>query len=157
MRYISIQQERGLHILKSNQKNMYTAKIKSKEFVNGALKVTVDYSDGVKTVQETCIPQDEDGFKFWVKSRLATFNSAETINATYAEDSVVDVSDKEVEVIAPTAEVVARNTWLKLYYKWLKVKTTLIDTGILVGDETKVVQLKNKVKEDLLPEYLDYI
>ena len=53
---------------------MWTATVKNKEEFNGAIKVTVDFSNGTKTVTETCIPQDKDGFTHWVKSRLATFN-----------------------------------------------------------------------------------
>lgn len=136
---------------------MYTAKIANKEMINGVVKVYVDFTDGVKTVQETCIPQDEDGFKFWVKSRLATFNSAETINATYAKDSVIDVSDTVVTPPQPTAQEIARAEWFANYTKWLKVKSTLIDTGVLTGNETKAITLLNKVKADFLPAYLDYI
>lgn len=135
---------------------MYTAKIKSKEFINGALKVTVDYSDGVTTVTESCIPQDFDGLKFWVKSRLATFNGGKEIDTVYATDDVIDPTPV-VETPTLTAEERARNAWLQKYAKWLKVKTTLIDTGVLTGNETKAVALLNKVKTDFLPEYIDSI
>lgn len=135
---------------------MYTAKIKSKEFVNGALKVTVDYSDGVTTVTESCIPQDFDGLKFWVKSRLTTFNSGKEIDTAYATDDVIDTTPV-VETRTPTKKEIDRENWLGNYYKWLKVKTTLIDTGVLTGNETKAVALLNKVKTDFLPEYIDSI
>lgn len=136
---------------------MYTAKIISKEYVNGALKVTVEFTDGTTSVQEFCIPQDFDGLKYWVKSRLATFNGAKEIDTTFSVDDEIDVTEPIVQPPAPTAEEIARDAWLKNYFKWVKVKTTLIDTGILTGNETKVVQLKTKVQTDFLPTYIDDI
>lgn len=136
---------------------MYTAKIINKEYVGAALRVSVEFSDGVTTVVETCIPQDEAGFKFWVKSRLTTFNSGKTIDSTTAIDDVVDVADPVVVPPTPTAEEIARDAWLTNYRKWIKIKSTLIDTGVLTGSETKLVQLKAKVTSDFLPAYLDII
>lgn len=136
---------------------MYTAKIKSKEFINGALKVTVDYSNGVTTVTESCIPQDFDGLKFWVKSRLDTFNGGQEIDSTFNVDDPIDPTDPVVKPPAPTAGEIARNTWLADYRKWIKVKTTLIDTGIFTGNEAPAVALKNKVTNNFLADYLNYI
>jgi hypothetical protein len=136
---------------------MYTATIKSKTPVNGAIKVDVEFTDGVTSVIESCIPQDENGFKFWVKSRLAVFNSATEIDSTYAVNDPVDVTDPVVTPPVPTQEEVDRDKWIANYRKWVKVKTTLVDTGVLVGDEAQLVTLKNKVTNDFLPAYLDFI
>lgn len=136
---------------------MYTATIKNKEIVNGAIKVTVDFSDGTTTVTETCIPQDKNGFTHWVKSRLATFNGAQEIDADYALDAAVDVSDPVVEPPAPTQAEIDRDAWLADYRRWVRVKTTLIDTGIFTGNETPAVNLKNKVTTGFKPDYLNYI
>jgi hypothetical protein len=136
---------------------MYTAKINRKDIVPQGIRVFVDFTDGATTLSESCIPQNEDGLKFWVKSRLETLNSIEPISTTYADGVEVDVSDKpQVEVVL-TPEQIAEAKWLKQYTKWVKIKTTLIDTGILTGDETKVAALKAKVQEDYLPVYLDII
>lgn len=136
---------------------MFTAKIVAKELVGATLRISVEFSDGVTTVMEQCIPQNEDGLKYWVKSRLETFNSTPILDAKYVENTTVDVSEPVVVVPEPTAEELARNNWLALYRKWTKVKTTLIDTGILTGTETPLVNMKNKVKADFLPAYLDFI
>ena len=136
---------------------MYTATIKNKEFVNGALRVTVDFSDGVTTVTESCIPQDFNGLKFWVKSRLATFNGGQEIDTTFNVNDPIDPTDPVVTPPTPTAQEIARNEWLQNYRKWVKVKSTLIDTGVLTGNEAQLVTLKNKVTNDLLPAYLDFI
>jgi hypothetical protein len=135
---------------------MFIAKVKSKEYQNGVLRITVTFTDGVTSVDEWCIAQDEDGFKFWVKSRLATFNSGPAIESKYLDGEVV-VIDDSVEPHVPTPEEIARDTWLKNYRKWIEVKTKLVDTGILTGSETKVTQLKAKVQSDFLPAYLDFI
>lgn len=136
---------------------MYTAKIVNKEYSGAALKISVEFSDGVTTLTESCIPQDEAGFKYWVKSRLATFNNGKTIDSTVAINDVVDVSEPVVTPPTPTAEEIARDEWFKNYIKWVKIKSTLIDTGVLTGNETKLVQLKAKVTSDFLPAYLDII
>lgn len=136
---------------------MYTATIKKKTIDNGVLRVEVEFSDGVNSIVESCIPQDLDGLKYWVKSRLATFNGALSIDTTLGVNDTVDVSDPVVTPPTPTAEEIARDAWLANYKKWVRVKTTLIDTGILTGNETKAVQLKTKVQNDFLPAYLDFI
>lgn len=136
---------------------MYTATIKNKELINGVLKVTVEFSDGVTTVSETCIPQDFDGLKYWVKSRLATFNSAKEIDATYATDTELDVTDPVVTPPTPTQAELDRAEWLKDYGRWVRVKTTLIDTGIFTGNEAPAVALKTKVSTNFKADYLNYI
>lgn len=136
---------------------MYTAKIVNKDYVGGALQISVEFTDGVKTITEHCTPSDEGGFKHWVKSRLATFNYAKQADATVAVNDVIDVTDPAPVIPVQTAEETARDKWLKKYNKWVKIKTTLIDTGILTGDEANLVTLKGKVQSDYLPEYLDLI
>ena len=136
---------------------MFTAKVISKEQVGGTIRFSVEFTDGTKTVMEQSVPQDEVGFKYWVKSRLDTFNSAPILDAKYVEGSTVDVSEAVVTPPAPTQAEIDRNTWLKNYAKWVKVKTTLIDTGILTGNETQLVTLKGKVQTDFKPAYLDFI
>jgi hypothetical protein len=136
---------------------MYTATINSKEFIDGALKVSVQFSDGTTTVTESCIPQNYDGLKHWVRSRLETFNSGKDIDGTLNLYEAIDPNEPVKVVPTPTAAEVARQAWFENYYKWLKVKETLIDTGILTGNETKAAQLKAKVTADFLPAYLDYL
>ena len=136
---------------------MFTAKIIDKQKEGAALRVYVEFSDGVTTVTESCIPQDEDGFKFWVKSRLATFNGAQTIDATYATDADVDVSEPVVVPPTLTQAEIDRNEWLMNYAKWIKVKTTLVDTGIVLITQPQVAALKAKVSAGLKAEYLDFI
>lgn len=136
---------------------MYTAKIFDKSFDAGVLRVQVEFTNGTESIFESCVPQDENGLKFWVKSRLAQLNFAGEVDSKFPTGATVDVSTPVVVPPTPTAEEIARDAWLKNYYKWIKIKSTLIDTGILTGSETKLVQLKAKVTSDFLPAYLDII
>lgn len=133
---------------------MYTAKINRKDYVAGVLRVFVDFTNGTDTYTEHCIPQDENGLKFWVKSRLATYNAGAVIDTGYVDGSTIDVSDPVVTPPVLTQAEIDQQEWLKDYAKWVKVKTTLIDTGVLTGSETQVVALKNKVTTNFKPAYL---
>jgi hypothetical protein len=136
---------------------MYTAKIFDKSFDAGVLRVQVEFTNGVESIMESCVPQDEGGLKYWIKGRLAQLNFASEIDTKYAVGSTVDVAEPAAEVPVQTAEEIAQEKWLKKYNKWVKIKTTLIDTGILSGNEANLVTLKGKVQSDYLPEYLDLI
>lgn len=136
---------------------MYTAKINRKDYVAGVLRVFVDFTDGVTTISENCIPQNEDGLRFWIKSRLETFNSAPTIESKYADGADVDVSDPVVVPPTPTADEIARVEWIKRYFKYVKVKTTLVDTGVLPADNAQVTTLRTWLTSNIRPEYLDFI
>lgn len=136
---------------------MFTAKINRKDYVDGVVRVFVNFTDGTDTYTEACIPQNEDGFKQWVKARLTAFNSSDEIETEYLDGATVDVSDEIVTPPVLTAVEIARNVWLGKYRKYVKIKTTLIDTGILTGNEAPVLALKNSVTNDLLPAYLDFI
>lgn len=134
---------------------MYTAKIHDKSFDAGVLRVQVEFTNGTDSIFESCVPQDEGGLKYWVKGRLEQLNFATTSDAKYAVGSTVDLS--ETPVVTKTQAEIDRDNWVLLYQRWLRVKTGLIDTGILTGNETKVVNLKAKVQSDFLPSYVDFI
>lgn len=136
---------------------MYTAKIQNKTIENGILTVNVEFTNGVTTLIEWCKPQDEGGLKYWVKARLDALNSASDIYSKYSDGSTVDVSSTVVSPVVQTQAEIDRDKWLKKYNKWVKIKTTLIDTGILTAADPTLVTLKGKVQSDYLPEYLDLI
>jgi hypothetical protein len=130
---------------------MWTATLKTKEAVAEGIRVTVEFSNGTKTLTETVIPQDETGFRHWVKSRLTSLNSIEEIDTKYAVEQPVDVTET---VVQPTAEELARIEWFGDYRKLEQVQK-LIDLAVLTGNETPVVNLRNKVKNNFLPAYID--
>lgn len=133
---------------------MYTAKVIEKVLQGAAMRFIVEFSNGETSVQESVIPQDEEGFKFWVKSRLAVFNAGETLALTYTEGSVIDVTEPEKPEKILTQAEIDHTQWLNDYNKWVKIKTTLIDTGILTGNETQVAALKTKVQNNFKPAYI---
>ncbi len=136
---------------------MYTATVKKKEFIDGVLLITVAFSDNIKTITDSCKPQDKDGFDHWVKSKLATLNGAVEIDTNYAIDAIIDISNPIVILPEMTPAEVARNTWITKYLKWVKIKATIIDTGIVPITNTKIANMLADLKSTLLPEYIDYI
>lgn len=133
---------------------MYTAKINRKDYVDGVVRVFVDFTNGTDTYTESCIPQDENGFKYWVKSRLTAFNTAPVIETNYTDGSTVDVSEPVVVPPTLTQAEIDRNEWFKDYEKWVKIKSTLIDTGILTGNEAPLVTLKGRVTTNFKAAYI---
>jgi hypothetical protein len=136
---------------------MYIAKVLRKEEDNGVVKVFVTFTDGVNTQTEWVIPQDRAGFDYWVKSRLAVFNTGEQLKAELVDDAVIDVSEPVVPTPVQTQEEIDRDVWLMKYRQWVKIKTTVVDTGIVPATNTKVVAMLNDLKTTLKAEYIDLI
>lgn len=136
---------------------MYQAIVKGKALNEGRITINVEFTDGVNATIETCIPQDADAFKAWVKERLRFYNASAELDRELQENAEIDTRDPVViKPVIPT-DVIARNNWINLYNKWVKVKTTLVDTGVLAGTEAVLVTLRNKVKNDFLPDYINHI
>ena len=142
---------------------MFTAKIKSTNTDEGVVKIFVDFSNGVKTVTEWCIPQDEAGFKHWVKSRVAAFNTAELIeNSTdYAIGSEISLEETIAE-IELTPEQIAMNEWFEDYRTLqasLKLKDVAVATNqpVSAEEEAMIQTLAEKVRTNQKPEYVKFI
>lgn len=131
---------------------MWTATVKNKDATTGIMHVSVDFSNGVKTLTEVCIPQDKDGFDHWVKSRLATLNSATVIDSVYAVGSPVVIADPVVAT--PTAAEIARNEWFNDFRK-LQQAQKLVDLGVILTTNAKIVALRDRLKTNLRVEYID--
>jgi hypothetical protein len=134
---------------------MFTHKIISKEFENGVLVLGVEFTDGVKVITEGVKPQDEAGFKFWLKSRLSSLNSLTELEKVNINEAV-DVSEP-APVDTRTQDEKDRDIWITKYLKWVKIKATIIDTGIVPITNTKIANMLDDLKSTLLPEYIDYI
>lgn len=131
---------------------MFTAKVINKEDTTIGLKVTVEFTDGIKTVTEEVLPQDKRGFEHWLNSRLESLNTGEQLKAELVVGETVDFS---VKPSAPTDVEV----WLGKYAKAVRVKQTLVDTGIIVATNPAYVALLKEVKDGLVahPEYFNHI
>jgi len=136
---------------------MYTAKIHDKSLNEGRLWINVEFTDGVTSIVEGLSPQDENALKGWVKEKLNFYNNVKPVVDLLNSGDTIDVSEPVVEPQVIPNDIKLRNEWVQRYNRWVKVKTTLIDTGILTGSETALVTLKNKVKTDFLPDYIKYI
>ena len=136
---------------------MYTAKVQNKAMNNGVLTINVVFSDGTTSIMESCQPSNDDNFKNWVQGRLNQLNAGPVVASKYNDGDVVDLTHPAPVTPTMTAADIAQQAWFKNYYKWTKIKTTLIDTGILTGNEPKLVALKAKVISDFLPAYIDVL
>lgn len=134
---------------------MYTATVISKEYDGGALKLTVQFENGEKSFTETCIPQNQEGFDYWIKSRLEVFNSGTDI------DSKIEVGDlviPEVKVPDPIDPIaVERQAFFSDLNHFYRVKLNMLDNGFLAEDDADVVALKDKIKRAYKAEYFNFI
>lgn len=130
---------------------MFTARIQNKTIEQGVLTINIIFSDGNISRTESCVPQNEDGFIFWVKGRLDTLNASSTLAQKYADGSVVSFSTPVVE--EPTQEETDRSNWIALQKKLDYIKSQLTD----VVKESEILALEAQVKADFKTEYLDFI
>lgn len=133
---------------------MYTAKFISKTENQGQIIVTVEFSNGTNSFKETVTPQDAKALKWWVRDRLNHFNAASEIDTTYSTGQVIDVSEEPAP--APTAAELAKEAWFVDFMKMQDIQK-LIDMGVFAGNETKIVNLRNSLKTNFKPEYLNLI
>lgn len=130
---------------------MWRAIVKSKGVDVRGTYVDVDFTDGVTTVSERCNPQNIEGLKHWVRGRLSTFNVESELNANYGIGTEIPPVDEQP---AKSTEEIAREVWFNDFRKMERVQK-LIDLGIILATNTKVVALKDKLKAGLKPEYID--
>jgi acyl carrier protein phosphodiesterase len=136
---------------------MYTAKITQKiqDPSTRVWIVDVEFSNGEDTFIESIRPQDRAGFDHWLNSRLQSLNSLKDF---VAEDNVNKVIEKvEPTVVELTQKEIDRNTWLEKYRKWVRIKQTVVDTGIVPATNPKIVAMLEDLKATLKAEYIDFI
>lgn len=131
---------------------MFTASIIGKEIqVDGRTKVEVSFTDGVKTFSKFVIPQDKDGLEGFILGELKQLNIADAdipIGVFTPPTPTPPVVDTETQ---------ARIDWFTKVGKLSRVRTLLLDTKVLLGDEAEITNLVNEVKQDYKKEYLDFI
>lgn len=137
---------------------MYTAKILRKEVENGITKVFVTFTDGVNTQTEWCIPQDRQGFNFWVKSRLSVFNTGQELQAELVDGDDINVSDV---IIPPTQAELDKQKWFAKYNE-LEQLEKIGSKNFLTGARltfynNKLSDTKNYLDVNAKVEYLDFI
>jgi hypothetical protein len=136
---------------------MFTAKINRKEPRGAAIEIFVDFTNGTDVYTESCVPQNVEGFKYWVKSRLETFNSSEILDTELQAQDTINLTDPVVEPPVLTQAEIDRNAWLAKYAQWVRVKQTVVDTGIVPLSNAKIQALLTDLQMTIRPEYIDYI
>ena len=132
----------------------------TKELINGVKTIVITYTDGVDTATEKYDAQahtTEEWIGQRAKGKLDWLNSRDTVFAALPSTPTVPPVPQTPVVVPPTQDELDFRAWIADYHKWIKVKTTLIDTGILTGNEVKVVELKTRVQSTFKPVYLNSI
>lgn len=122
---------------------MFTATIVKKEETGFGLKLTVEFTNGTRTLIEEVLPQDRDGFDHWLESRLKSLETGEELKTELVEGVSVVPLEKVVSVETPV------DAWLKKYYKLVRVKQTLVDTGVVPANNPRYVALLDEVRTGL--------
>lgn len=136
---------------------MFTHKFNRKENTEQGVRYFFDFTNGTKTYTDACVPQDENGLKFWIKSRVDKYDTEEKLDTALVPGQAVDISDPVVTPPVLTQAEIDRNTWLEKYAKWVRIKTTVVDTEIVPISNAKLQTLLTDLKTTLKPEYIDYI
>lgn len=138
---------------------MFTAKINRKENRGGAIEVFVDFTDGVSTYTDSCIPSDRDGFRFWVKSRLTVYNTAPDLQTELVPGADFDASDPVVT--PPTQAQIDKDLWFAKYYELERLEQ-IAARNFLTGARltvlnNKISTVKSFLDTNAKTEYLNFV
>jgi len=133
---------------------MFTATTISKREVPQGIEYTIEFSDGTRTVIEPVIPQDEDGFRYFVEARLKSLNSSKTLPTKFVDGEVI-IFDKTTPVL--TQAQIDQNQYFTDLNRYNRIITNLVEPGFVAVDFPEVVALAARLKTNFKPEYLDVI
>lgn len=69
----------------------YRAIIKGTSLNEGRITINVEFTDDENSAIETCIPQDENAFKNWVKERLSFYEMSKKLASELIEGQQIIV------------------------------------------------------------------
>ena len=124
---------------------MFTPNIKSIDKAEGKLRLVVVFSDGTNTVEDVIFVSATN-----VKPTL--INRCNELNSLYSVS--IGTGSFDITPNTKTQAELDKETFFTDYSKWQRIKS-LIDDGILSGNEPAVVNLKNKVQTEFKPEYFN--
>lgn len=130
---------------------MYKATIKKSEIKNGLLSVDVKFDDGTDVFTEkfeTNQPQPQDWINQQVAKKIENINSLNTI-----KDSLPDGEISLPVDITPTKSLERMEFEADL--KTFSSFVSAVQQGIADRESPEFVALKNKLKTNFKPEYLD--
>jgi len=133
---------------------MFTATPISKTEVPQGIEYLIEFTDGVRTVRETVIPQDEDGFRYFIEARLKSLDSSKILPIKFVDGEVI--SFEETAPVLTQAEI-DRNEFFYDLNRYNRIKTYLIEPGFVLVNDAGIVALTAKIKTNFKPEYLNFI
>jgi hypothetical protein len=128
---------------------------------DGLKVLSITYSDGTKNITnryEINTSYTPEFVSKLVRDKINYLTIQDQRADQLSSGTIVPASpDPVINPPAPTQSEIDRRQWINDYNKWVKIKQTLIDTGILTGSEAPLVTLKDRVKTNFKPAYLDFI
>ena len=133
---------------------MYIAKFKTTEETAQGTRFYVDFTNGTNTITEWCIPQDKDGFDYWVKGRLQAINSAELLKQQVVAGEEIVIAQTE-PIPELTEEQIA---FLSRKQAWFEAKEKLrlfLELKDMAEKTGKTVDLERLAQIDALATFVD--
>jgi len=129
---------------------MYTATVISTRKEQGNIKAVISFSNGTDVIEREFTVNSAEDLRVSVRNEK---NRLDGVASSTVTSGVLDLSDPVTPTL--TQAELDKVAWFRIYRRWVTIKTTLIDTGILLGTETPVVNLKAQVQSGFKPAYLN--
>lgn len=132
---------------------MWTPNIVSTQRIGNQIKITVGYQKdtGELTSEDYYFSQPElESLKTQIRGCLTRLNAQDAFTLP------LGVIDPTAAPLTQTQADIDQAQFIQDYQLWLKVKHG-IDVGVLTGNETQVINLKNKVQSEFKASYLNLL
>lgn len=129
---------------------MFSTSIHEIKKESGVVKVTVIFThatDPNLSFTHVFVSRNIDGLKSSIQAKI------DDVVSTYAFADTLPIGTIDPTPATLTQAEIDKNAFFQKYAKWIQVKK-LIDSGIVTGNETAVVNLLNEVKTLFKPAYL---
>lgn len=128
--------------------NMWIATIRSKDFNQGRLVLTVDYTNGLNTsTREVLLDSSNQDYKAIIQAEQLRLQGLDDLTKT------IGIGPLDTTPTPPTADEVAKKAYITLVTK-LNVAKSQIAVGTLQEGDKIVTDLESQVKAAFLPEYV---
>ena len=136
----------------------FTATLLRLSKAHGRVDLDIRYDDGIDE------PVDKHyGFERITKAQVRALARREVARLQEIKDEVIDIIvNQPIDLTpppdppGPTPAQIAERAWFKDLNK-LRVLLTLVDLGILLGSDSRIVPLRTSLTADLLNSYLSGI
>lgn len=130
---------------------MYTATLKDRVIEGGDIRWVIEFTNGENTFSNSYIATKYEDVQVSVTNKLAELNFEDT----FTLGDPVPVKEEVVVGQKTTAEQAA----VKWFKDWrnLQMANELVKNGIITESSAEYMVLKNAVKTEYKPEYLNYL